>query len=203
MLRVGVAHPDDCLSAADAEDAEDLDFQVGDADPEHDAPSLKPKREAKLPHRMPLSQVTSTVLPLPRPAARGAPSTEEAAEALNIEEPLILVGDVNRWSVQAAQARSRLARCGTGEQGCQDHVIRVHVPETGISFYLCSALNPDGWRLFPGQGPTALRDGVMDHVNVCWAAGPAERVLSESGQRYFVIAGNGVAGPVDVRVRLS
>jgi len=128
---------------------------------------------------------------------------EEMDQVLNIHEDLILVGDPNDWNINTARKLFSLVQRKMTKDGSQEHSIEVRVPADGMCFFICSAQKPDSWRLYPGPGPTVLREGDKDLINVNWVAGAPNKVLPEAGQLWFEILGTGTAGPVKVTVRLT
>mmetsp|Transcript_17536 Transcript_17536/g.39753 ORF Transcript_17536/g.39753 Transcript_17536/m.39753 type:complete len:358 (-) Transcript_17536:96-1169(-) len=138
-------------------------------------------------------------------ALTSAPALDpySSAEGINVQEPLVLLGSINEWDEKRAQTFHRLSKCKSRDPSIQEHRLRVRVPEDGMEFVICSWDNPQGWRLFPGDGPMALREAVQDHVNTYLAVGTRSEVLSMSGDRRFEVRGTGMAGAVDIRVLLT
>mmetsp|Transcript_54463 Transcript_54463/g.170111 ORF Transcript_54463/g.170111 Transcript_54463/m.170111 type:complete len:225 (-) Transcript_54463:37-711(-) len=135
---------------------------------------------------------------------RRAPSTsvqtKEEMPPPDIDEPLVLIGDVNDWDMDLALQQHRLERrIGRNPKpDIKESKIRIEVPAGGTSFVIASALNPRTWTIFPGRGDGVMREGDRGTpVNLV----VGQRKVDATDGR-FILPGMGQAFSADVRVAL-
>lgn len=112
---------------------------------------------------------TAKVEPLPWnvPAALGGAPPPLAASAVDVREPLLLLGSCNNWNVEEAKEKFRFKRHSGGEaQGYQESRLIVRCPKESFEFQVVSARRLWDWRLYPSGDNMELTRGMKDQVQV-------------------------------------
>lgn len=127
-------------------------------------------------------------------------------EGLDAQEPLLLLGTCNAWSIEEALQRhcfQPVRKPGRRSQASQESSVRVEVPAGGLFFQVISARHFWEWRLYPsgGEDPACreLRRGEEGKVVACLASGQNNNLAH--GRDFLIREPD--ADVVDVRVSVS